>query len=175
MWVIEGRVRLSIGTNAGRGAIVGTLGPGAFIGEEAVAGRSTMLETATAMTDCRVRVFLRDEFTRLLRVDETWSRRFTAHLVSRRMSLAADLADQLTNPAEQRLARRLYLLARECSQDDTDQRVPAGISQSVLAEMVGTTRPRVNRFLARFRKLGFIEYDRGIRVDKSLRQVWLRA
>lgn len=175
LWIEAGRVRLSIGTTAGREAIVGTLGAGAFLGEEAMAGRSLMLRTATAMTDCRIRVFSRAEFTRLLRVDDTWSRKFTAHLLSRRMRLEADLADQITNPAEQRLARCLYLLARECSEDDTDQRVPAGISQSLLAGMVGMTRPNVNRFLARFRKLGFIEYDNGIRVDKSLRKVLQRA
>jgi CRP/FNR family transcriptional regulator, cyclic AMP receptor protein len=175
MFIAEGRVRLSIETTTGRGAIVGTVGAGAFLGEEAVAGRSTMLETATAMTDCRMRVFSREEFTRLLQDDERWSRKFTAHLIYRRMRLEADLADQLTNPAELRLARRLCLLARECSQDDTDQRVPPGISQSLLADMVGTTRPRVNHFLARFKKLGFIQYDQGIRVDKSLRKLLVRA
>lgn len=136
-----------------------------------MAGRQTMLETATAMTDCRIRVIAKDEMNRLLRTDAEISRKFSTHLLSRRMRLEADLADQLINPSELRLARRLYLLARESSQDETDQRVPAEISQSLLADMVGTTRSRVNMFLTRFKKRGFIEYDRGIRVDKSLRSL----
>lgn len=171
MWIVEGRVRLSIGSSAGREAIIGTLGAGAFLGEEAVAGRSAMLETATAMTDCRIRAFAKDEMIRLLRADGEVARRFSAHLLSRRMRLEADLADQLMNPGELRLARRLYLLARECSHGESGQRVPVEISQSLLADMVGTTRSRVNKFLARFKKMGFIEYDRGIRVDDSLRTI----
>jgi len=171
--IVEGRMRLSMGSSGGREAIIGTLGAGAFLGEEALAGRTAMLETATAMTDCRVLAFTKDEMTRLLRADGEVARRFSAHLLSRRMRLEADLADQLINPSELRLARRLCLLARESSQDETDQRVPAEVSQSLLADMVGTTRSRVNMFLTRFKKQGFIEYDydRGIRVDKSLRKM----
>lgn len=171
--IIEGRVRLSIGSNSGREAIIGTLGAGAFLGEEAVAGRVVMLETATAVTDCRVVAFAKDEMARLLRADGEIARKFSTHLLSRRIHLEADLADQMINPSELRLARRLFLLARESSQDETEQRVPADVSQSLLADMVGTTRSRVNMFLNRFKKQGFIECDceRGIRVDKSLRRM----
>lgn len=176
MLIVEGRARVSIGSSRGREAIIGTLGPGAFLGEEAVAGRPHMLETATATTDCRVRAFTTDEMVRLLRGDGEIARKFSAHLLSRRMRLEADLADQLINPSELRLARRLYLLARESSQDETDQRVPVDVSQSVLADMVGTTRSRVNMFLGRFKRQGFIELDcdRGIRVDESLRKILRR-
>ena len=171
MWIVEGRVRLSKGSVGGRDAIIGTLGVGAFLGEEAVAGRAAMLETATTMTSCKLRVFDKGEMQRLLRKDGEVARKFAAHLLSRRIRLEADLADQLTNPSELRLARRLCLLARESSTDETDQRVPAEISQSLLADMVGTTRSRVNMFLGRFAKMGYIAYDNGIRVDKSLRTI----
>jgi CRP-like cAMP-binding protein len=171
MWIVEGRVRLSKGSVGGRDAIIGTLGVGAFLGEEAVAGRPAMLETATTMTPCKLRVFDKGEMQRLLRKDGEVARKFAAHLLSRRIRLEADLADQLTNPSELRLARRLCLLARESSPDETEQRVPAEISQSLLADMVGTTRSRVNMFLGRFAKMGYIAYDNGIRVDKSLRTI----
>lgn len=171
MWIVEGRVRLSIGSSSGREAIIGTLGTGAFLGEEGVAGKTAMLETATAMTPCRIRVFAKEEFQRLLRIDGAMARQFSAHLLSRRIRLEADLADQLTNPSERRLARRLYLLARESSQDANDLRVPEEISQSLLADMVGTTRSRVNMFLSRFKKCGFIQFDHGIRVDASMRKM----
>lgn len=175
LWIIEGRVRLSIGSSSGREAVIGTLGAGAFLGEEGVAGKLTMLETATAMTPCRVRSFSKEEMMRLLRADGVVSRKFSAHLLSRRIRLEADLADQLTQPSERRLARRLYLLARESSQDGTDMRVPAEISQSLLADMVGTTRSRVNMFLTRFKKCGFIQYDHGIRIDASMRKLLGRS
>jgi len=171
MWIVEGRVRLSKGSIGGRDAIIGTLGTGAFLGEEAVAGRAAMLETATTMTNCKLRVFDKVEMQRLLRKDGEVARKFAAHLLSRRIRLEADLADQLTNPSELRLARRLCLLARESSPDEGEQRVPAEISQSLLADMVGTTRSRVNMFLGRFAKMGYIAYDNGIRVDKSLRTI----
>jgi len=171
MWIVEGRVRLSKGSVGGRDAIIGTLGAGAFLGEEAVAGRTAMLETATSMTPCKLRVFDKVEMQRLLRKDGEVARKFAAHLLSRRIRLEADLADQLTNPSELRLARRLCLLARESSPDENEQRVPAEISQSLLADMVGTTRSRVNMFLGRFAKMGYIAYDNGIRVDKSLRTI----
>ncbi len=156
--IVEGRVRLSMGASDGREAIVGTLGAGAFLGEEALAGRAVMLETATAMTDCRVLAFAKLDMIRRLRADGEIARQFSAHLLSRRLCLEADLADQLINPGELRLARRLWLLARESSQDGTEPRVPAEVSQSLLADMVGTTRSRVNMFLRRFKKQGFIEY-----------------
>lgn len=171
--IVEGRVRLSIGSNSGREAIVGSLGAGAFLGEEAIAGRSVMLETATAVTNCRVLAFAKDEMVQLLRADGEIARKFSTHLLSRRIHLEADLADQMINPSELRLARRLFLLARESSQNDAELRVPVDVSQSLLADMVGTTRSRVNMFLTRFKKQGFIECDcdGGIRVDKSLRRM----
>ena len=110
--IMDGRVRLSMGTSDGREAIVGTLGAGAFLGEEALAGCTAMLETATAMTDCRVLAFAKDALNRRLRADGEIQDKLSAHLLSRRMHLEADLADQLINRSELRLARRLCLLAR---------------------------------------------------------------
>ncbi len=175
MQIVEGRVRLSICSSAGRDAVIGTLGAGAFLGEEGIAGRARLLETATAMTPCKIRVFTKEQMLRRLRTDAALSRELSTHLLSRRIRLEADLADQLMNPSEQRLARRLYLLARESSEDGTDLRVPAEISQSLLADMVGTTRSRVNHFLAGFKKRGLIQFDRGIRVDVSMRKLLDRA
>jgi CRP-like cAMP-binding protein len=174
-YIRRGRVRLSVGFGSGRDGAVGILGPGAFLGDEAIAGRSAALATATAMTDSEICVLSKEQMLRLLRTDSAVSERFLAHLLSRCLRLEADLADQLVNPSEQRLARRLCLLAREWNLDQAHQRVPSDISQSVLAEMVGTTRSRVNVLLKRFKKQGFIEFDAGIRIKSSLQRVLQRG
>ncbi len=168
LYLREGQVRLSVVSHTGKEAILATLGPGEFFGEGALAGHPVRLETATALTDCTVLVVPTAEMSRLLHTERVLSDGFIAHLLTRNARLEADLVDQLFNPSEKRLARRLLLLARYGKGDfETGTLLP--VSQEMLAEMVGTTRSRVNFFLNKFRSLGFIDYDdTGIKVHPSL-------
>jgi CRP-like cAMP-binding protein len=134
------------------------LGPGDFLGEGALAGHPVRLETATATLPTTVLVVPRQKMIDLLHSEHAFSDRFIAHMLTRNARLEADLIDQLFNSSEKRLARTLLLLARY-GKGDVPQQVLPTVSQETLAEMIGTTRSRVNFFLNKFRKLGFIEYD----------------
>jgi CRP-like cAMP-binding protein len=171
MYLRTGRVQLSVLSHSGREAIVATLGPGDFLGEGALAGHSVRLETARATVSTTALVVPKRQMLDLLHTEHAFSDRFIAHMLRRNARLEADLVDQLFNSSEKRLARTLLLLARY-GKGNKPQRMLPVISQGALADMVGTTRSRVNFFLNKFRKLGFIEYDaKGLTVHPSLLSV----
>jgi CRP/FNR family cyclic AMP-dependent transcriptional regulator len=168
MYVRSGRIQLSVLSQAGKEAIVATLGPGDFLGEGALAGHPVRLETARATMASTVLVVPKRQMIRLLHSQHAFSDRFIAHMLVRNARLEADLVDQLFNSSEKRLARTLLLLARY-GKLNKPQRVVPQVSQEALAEMIGTTRSRVNFFLNKFRKLGFIKYDTaGLTINPSL-------
>jgi CRP-like cAMP-binding protein len=172
LFIQQGSVRLSVLSQAGREAVVGVLDAGEFFGEGALAGQPTRLATATAQTATRIRVIPKRQMIRLLHEQHAFSDRFIAHMLARNARLEEDLVDQLFNASEKRLARTLLLLARY-GKPDGPRRVLPKISQEVLAEMVGTTRSRVNFFMNKFRKLGFIEYNGTLKVHHALLSVVL--
>jgi len=168
MYLRSGGIQLSVLSHAGKEAIVATLGPGDFLGEGALAGHPIRLETASATMATTVLVVPKKQMIRLLHSHHALSDRFIAHMLVRNARLEADLVDQLFNSSEKRLARTLLLLARYGKNEKTQRVLPA-VSQETLAEMIGTTRSRVNFFLNKFRKLGFIGYDAaGLTVNPSL-------
>lgn len=172
-YLVHGRVKLSVLSRAGKEAVVGILDAGEFFGEGALAGQPLRLATATAMTPSRIRVLPKRQMIRLLHQQHALSDRFIAHMLARNIRLEEDLVDQLFNASEKRLARTLLLLARYGKPLGARRALPQ-ISQQVLAEIVGTTRSRVNVFMNKFRKLGLIEYDNGgLKVHDSLLSVVL--
>src|SRR2546421_12512668 len=168
MYIRTGRVQLSVLSHGGKEAIIATLGPGDFLGEGALAGHPVRLETVRATAQTTVLVVPKRQMLDLLHTEHAFSDRFIAHMLGRNARLEADLVDQLFNSSEKRLARTLLLLARY-GKGNKPQRVLPTVSQETLAEMIGTTRSRVNFFLNKFRKLGFIGYDaRGLTINPSL-------
>jgi CRP/FNR family transcriptional regulator, cyclic AMP receptor protein len=166
-YVREGGVKLSVLSSAGKEAVVAMLGPGDFFGEGCLAGQPLRMGTATAvMRTALLRITKRD-MVRMLHERREFSDRFIAHMLTRNIRIEEDLVDQLFNSSEKRLARTLLLLARY-GKEDTTPRVLPKLSQETLAEMVGTTRSRVNFFMNKFRKLGLIEYNGGLTVNSSL-------
>jgi CRP/FNR family transcriptional regulator, cyclic AMP receptor protein len=167
MYIQSGAIQLSVLSQSGKEAIVATLGRGDFLGEGALAGHPVRLETARATTATTVLVVPKRQMIRLLHSHHALSDRFIAHMLMRNARLEADLVDQLFNSSEKRLARTLLLLARY-GKGEKLQRVLPKISQETLAEMVGTTRSRVNFFMNKFKTLGFIEYNGGLKINSSL-------
>jgi CRP/FNR family cyclic AMP-dependent transcriptional regulator len=172
LYIQHGSVKLSVLSKTGKEAVVGMLGPGDFFGEGALAGQPVRLATATAMTASTILVVPKRQMIRLLHRQHAFSDRFIAYLLARHSRLEEDLVDQLFSASEKRLARTLLLLARY-GKPEGPRRVLPKISQSVLAEMVGTTRSRVNFFMNKFRKLGFIDYNGGLKVHDALLSVVL--
>jgi CRP/FNR family transcriptional regulator, cyclic AMP receptor protein len=172
MYIQKGGVRLTVVSETGKEAVVATLGPGDFLGEGCLAGQSIRIATATTIAVTNVLVIDKDEVIRVLHEEHEFSDRFIAYTLARTVRVEEDLIDQLFNSSEKRLARTLLLLARYGAQDEP-QKVIANISQEMLGEMIGTTRSRVNFFMNKFRKLGFIEYDGEIHVNESLLSVVL--
>lgn len=172
LFVQKGNVRLSVLAGSGKEAVVGVIGPGDFFGEGALAGQPFRLGTAAAMGACTILIVPVQQMQRLLHEQHPLSDRFLAHMLARNSRLEADLVDQLFNNSEKRLARTLLLLARYRKPDGPRHVLPK-ISQEVLAEIVGTTRSRVNVFMNKFRKLGFIEYNGNIVVHHALLSVVL--
>lgn len=170
LYVQDGDIQLSVLSDGGKEAVVGVLGPGDFLGEGALAEQPVRLATASAMTASRVLYVPLDQMRRLLHEQDAFADRFLAHLIARNSRLEADLVDQLFNASEKRLARTLLLLAHY-GKAEGPRRVLPKVSQEVLAEMVGTTRSRVNTFMNKFRKLGFIEYNGEIVVNHGLLSV----
>jgi CRP/FNR family transcriptional regulator, cyclic AMP receptor protein len=158
MYIQSGGVKLSVLSKTGREAVVAMLGPGDFFGEGCLAGQSVRMGSATAIAPSVILLIGKEKMVRLLHKQHEMSDRFIAHMLSRNIRIEEDLVDQLFNSSEKRLARTLLLLTRYGKQDTPARAVPK-ISQQTLAEMVGTTRSRVNFFLNKFKKLGFIEYD----------------
>ena len=173
MYIQKGGVKLSVVNEVGREAIVAMLGPGDFFGEGCLAGQKVCLGTATAITPTAVLSIERDEMARVLHGEHAFSDRFIKHMLSRNIRVEADLVDQLFNSTEKRLARTLLLLARY-GKEGQPQTVLPKISQETLAEMIGTTRSRVNLFMSKFKKLGFIQDNGGqLHVNSSLLSVVL--
>jgi CRP/FNR family transcriptional regulator, cyclic AMP receptor protein len=172
LYIQDGAVRLSVLSKAGREAVIAILGPGDFFGEGCLAGQEVRMGSATAMSSSTILIIEKEEMVRLLHGEPELSDRFLSHVLSRNIRIEEDLVDQLFNSSEKRLARTLLLLARY-GRDDTPVRTIPILSQQILAEMVGTTRSRVNFFMNKFRKLGFIEYNGGITIKKSLLSVVL--
>src|SRR6185436_1500768 len=174
LYVQSGGVKLSVVSKTGKEAVVAMLGPGDFFGEGCLAGQPVRMGSATAITPSDILRVEKPEMVRLLHRQHAMSDRFIAHMLTRTIRIEEDLIDQLFNSSEKRLARTLLLLARYGKEDKPIRTVPR-VSQETLAEIVGTTRSRVNFFLNKFKKLGFIEYDgeRPIKVNKSLLTVVL--
>jgi CRP/FNR family transcriptional regulator, cyclic AMP receptor protein len=172
LYVQDGGVKLSILSGSGKEAVVAMVGPGDFFGEGALAGQPLRIATATAVETSRVLVVQKRAMVKLLHSQHAFSDRFIAHMLARNIRIEEDLVDHLFNSSEKRLARTLLLLARYGKQN-VPQRVLPKLSQEVLAEMIGTTRSRVNFFMNKFRKLGFIEYNGGLKINSSLMSVVL--
>lgn len=172
LYIQQGGVKLSVLSKAGREAVVAMLGAGEFFGEGCLAGQTVRMGTATATTDSTILLVDKDQMGGLLHKQHAMSDRFIAHMLARNIRIEEDLIDQLFNSSEKRLARTLLLLARYGKHDKPVRAVPP-ISQETLAEMVGTTRSRVNFFMRKFQRLGFIDYTNGIKVNNSLLTVVL--
>jgi CRP/FNR family transcriptional regulator, cyclic AMP receptor protein len=172
MYIQRGGVKLSVLSKAGREAVVAMLGPGEFFGEGCLAGQPFRMGTATATTESTILLIDKNQMVRLLHQQHALSDRFIAHMLARNIRIEEDLIDQLFNSSEKRLARTLLLLARYGKHDKPVRAVPP-ITQATLAEMVGTTRSRVNFFMKKFQRLGFIDYADGLKVNNSLLTVVL--
>ena len=173
MYIQKGAVRLSLLSRGGKEAIVAMLGKGDFVGEGALAGQRVRMATATAVSTTKVLVVPKKQMTQLLHDEAGFANRFITFMLSRNIRIEEDLVDQLFNSSEKRLARTLMLLARY-GMEDRPQGVLPHLSQETLAEMIGTTRSRVNFFMNKFRKLGFIEYNGGLKINSALLSVVLQ-
>jgi CRP/FNR family transcriptional regulator, cyclic AMP receptor protein len=174
LYIQAGGVKLSVLSKTGREAVVAMLGPGDFFGEGCLAGQAFRMGSATAITPSTILLVNKGTMVQLLHRQHAMSDRFISHMLSRNIRIEEDLIDQLFNSSEKRLARALLLLARYGKQDKPTRVVPR-ISQETLAEMIGTTRSRVNFFLNKFKRLGFIEYNGKIplKINNSLLSVVL--
>src|SRR5580765_7707572 len=172
MYIQKGGVKLSVVNGVGKEAIVAMFGPGDFFGEGCMAGQTIRMGTTTAMTPITLLVIEKNELARVLHLEHELSDKFIAYMLARNIRVEEDLVDQLFNSSEKRLARTLLLLARYGQKGKPDRVLPT-VSQETLASMIGTTRPRVNFFMNKFRKLGFIEYNGKIKINKSLLTVVL--
>lgn len=172
MYIQTGTVKLSVVNKIGKEAVVGILGPADFFGEGCLAGQPVRMGTATAITATAILVIKKPEMMRVLHSEHSVSDRFMSYILSRNIRIEEDLIDQLFNSSEKRLARTLLLLARYGKESEPEEMLPK-VSQEMLAEMIGTTRTRVNFFMNKFRKLGFIRYHGGLQVRNSLLSVVL--
>jgi CRP/FNR family cyclic AMP-dependent transcriptional regulator len=170
-YIQEGSVKLSVLSRTGKEAVVGVLGPGDFFGEGCLAGQPRRMATASAMSPSAVLMIEKPKMLELLHTQPSLADRFLAHMLERNIRIEEDLVDQLFNSSEKRLARALLLLARY-GKEDQPLLVPK-LSQETLAEIVGTTRSRINFFMNKFRDLGFIEYNGDIKVNSALLTVVL--
>ena len=172
LYIVSGGVKLSVRSKTGREAVVAMLGPGDCFGEACLTGQRLRKGTATAITPTAIQRVAKRRMAQLLRQDHAISDWFIDQMVARNIRIEEDLIDQLFNSSEKRLARTLLLLARYGKHDKPVREIPT-ISQAVLAEMVGTTRSRVNFFMKKFQRLGFIDYTDGLKVNNSLLSVVL--
>ena len=172
MYIHEGGVKLTVVNESSKEAVVAILGPGDFLGEGCLAGQSVCMATATTIAPTTVLAIEKEEMIRVLHGEHELSDPFIAYMLGRNIRVEADLIDQLFNSSEKRLARPLLLLAHYGAPGHPHKGLPK-VSQEMLAEMIGTTRSRVNFFMNKFRKLGFIEYNGEIHVNDSLLSVVL--
>ena len=173
MYVEQGAVRLSVLSHSGKEAVVAVLEAGHFFGEGCLASQQQRMATATAMAPSTILTVDKEEMVRQLHLRPAFADRFLTHMLTRNIRIEEDLIDQLFNSTEKRLARTLLLLARYGEPEASHRALPR-VSQELLAEMVGTTRSRVNFFMNKFRKLGFIDYNGTLKVNNSLLGVVLR-
>ncbi len=171
-YILKGKVKITVISEQGKEAVVAIHGPDEFFGEGCLTGQPVRMASAIAMTECEIVPFDKAELIRILHEDPGFSEMFIEHLLARTVRVEADLVDQLFNSSEKRLARTLLLLAN-IGKDGHPEPILAKISQETLAEMIGTTRSRVNFFMNKFRKLGFIEYNGNLKVHSSLLNVIL--
>ncbi len=171
-YIQKGGVKLSVTNEGGKEAVVAILGPGDFFGEGCLAGQPVCMVTATAIGPTSILFIEKNEMMRVLRTEHALSDLFISHMLTRNIRIEEDLIDQLFNSSEKRLARALLLLARYGKEDQPHGVLPK-VSQETLAEMIGTTRSRVNFFMNKFKKLGFIKYNGGLQINTSLLSVVL--
>ena len=167
-YIQDGGVKLSVLSSNGKEAVVAMLDRGDFFGEGCLAGQPRRMGTAAAVVPTTVLRITKREMVRTLHEQPAFSGRFIAHMLVRNIRIEEDLVDQLFNSSEKRLARTLLLLARYGREDADAPRLLPKLSQETLAEMVGTTRSRVNFFMNKVRKLGFIEYNGGLKINSGL-------
>jgi CRP/FNR family cyclic AMP-dependent transcriptional regulator len=168
----QGGVKLTVMSTAGKEAVTALLYAGDFLGEGCIAGQAWRVATATAMEATVAVVISKREMIRVIHEEHDFADRFVAHMLKRNIRIEEDLADQLFNSSEKRLARALLLVARYGKEEQTEK-IVAKLSQETLAEMIGTTRSRVNFFMNKFRKLGYIKYNGGLHINSSLLRVVL--
>jgi CRP/FNR family cyclic AMP-dependent transcriptional regulator len=173
MYVSDGTVRLSVVSHTGKEAVIAVLDGDHFFGEGCLVGQPLRMATASAMAGSTIIIVERPEMVRQLHAQPAFADRFLTHMLTRNIRIEEDLIDQLFNSSEKRLARTLLLLARYGEPEVSHRTLPK-VSQETLADMVGTTRSRVNFFMNKFRKLGFIEYNGGLKINNSLLSVVLR-
>jgi len=171
-YIQEGGVKLTVVNKTGKEAIVAILGPGDFFGEGCLGGETICVATATTISLTTLLTIQKNEMIRVLHGEHDFSDRFIAYMLARNARVQQDLIDQLFNSSEKRLARTLLLLAHYGAPGQP-QRVLPKMSQETLADMIGTTRSRVNFFMNKFRRLGFIEYNGEIHINNSLLSVVL--
>ena len=173
LYLEKGAVRLSVVSHSGKEAVIALIDTGHFFGEGCLAGQPQRMATATAMSPCTIMTLEKAEIRRLLHDGQGFAEVFLSHMLTRNIRIEEDLIDQLFNSTEKRLARTLLMLSRYGQPEATHRALPR-VSQELLAEMVGTTRSRVNCFMNKFRKLGFIDYNGTLKVNNSLLTVVLR-
>jgi CRP/FNR family cyclic AMP-dependent transcriptional regulator len=171
-FVQTGRVKLTVVSKQGKEVIIAILGPAEFCGEACLTGQPRRMATAVAMSECEIMRVEKSAMVRVLATEPAFSEMFIAHLLARTLRVEEDLIDQLFNSSEKRLARALLLLAN-FGKEGKPERIIAKVSQETLAGMIGTTRSRVSKFMNKFRKLGFIDYNGHLEVHSSLLSVVL--
>ena len=171
-YIPEGKVKITVRSDQGKEAVVAIHGKGDFFGEGCLNGQPLRLASAVAMADSAIMRFTKAAIVRVLRDQPKFAEKFMAHLLARNARVEEDLVDQLFNSSEKRLARALLLMAN-FGKEGTPEPVIAKVSQATLAEIVGATRARVNNFMTKFRKLGFVEYNGDMKVHPSLLNVVL--
>jgi CRP/FNR family transcriptional regulator, cyclic AMP receptor protein len=173
MYIEDGAVQISVLSHTGKEAVVAVLQRGHFFGEGCLVGQAYRMATAMPIASCTIVIVDKADMVRQLHSRPAFAGQFLSHMLTRNIRIEEDLIDQLFNSSEKRLARTLLLLARYGEPEATHRALPK-VSQETLAEMVGTTRSRVNFFMNKFRKLGFIEYNGGLKINNSLLSVVLR-
>jgi CRP-like cAMP-binding protein len=171
-YIRDGQVKMTVVSEQGKEAVVAILGPDEFLGEGCLTGQVRRVASAKTLSECDILRLEKKDFLRVLRDEPAFSEFFIKHMLTRTLRVEADLVDQLFNSSEKRLARALLLLAN-FGKEGKPEKVIAKISQETLAEMVGTTRSRVSKFMNKFRKLGFIKYNGSLEVHSSLLSVVL--
>ena len=171
-YIQTGRVKLTVVSQRGKEAVIALMDAGSFFGEGCLAGKLVRLTSATVVDESTIVRIDKQVMIQMLENEPTFSSMFLEHILARNLRIQEDLVDQLFNSSEKRLARVLLLLAH-FGKEGKPEPVIAKVSQETLAEMIGTTRSRVNFFMNKFRKLGFLEYNGGLHVHSSLLNIVL--